>query len=192
MTVRRPTLLLAALFVFAGAEATAQSEKSLHLWGGASSGGSLGRGAIEAGAGLAVGSLFTGFSAGVSERHSDEDRRLQAEYGLDASTSRWHLLSGVRMGRLRKHGQSIWAGGALGRHTRSECEIQDRSDPFVRLRPAECERLTTLEYGPAGGLELALGKRLGLLVQGRWTRRAGAAFAVGASFRFGQRPGGFK
>ena len=192
MIRRRLGLAIAALAALQAPPANAQSERAVQVWSGASAGSSLGRGAVEAGAGLAVGALFTGFSAGVADRQSDEDRRLQREYGLDASTARWHLLNGVRIGRVRKRGRAIWLGGAIGRYTRSECEIRDRSDPFVRLRPAECARLTSFEYGPAAGLELGVAKRLGLVLQARWTRRAGAAFALGASVRFGRRRDGFQ
>ena len=43
-----------------------------------------------------------------------------------------------------------------------------------------------MEFGPAGGIEIGLGKRLAFGVQGRWTRHSGAAVGIGVGFRFGR------
>lgn len=174
-------LLLSALPLAAG-------ERVLQVWGGASSASPLGRGAAEAGAGFSSGPLFTGVSLGVHDLQDASDRALETEYGLDAGASRWHILAGTRIGRLRRSGQSLWLGGAVGRYARSECEIPSRDDPFVDIRPAACVRQSNTDWGPAGGLEMRLSRRLALVVNGRWTRHAGTAIGVGIGMRLGGGP----
>lgn len=190
MTFRRAFRPAALALCALAASQPASAERNLHAFAGASSRSPLGRGAIEAGAGADLGPLFAGFSAGVRDRQSESDRRLEREFGVDASSSRLYVLAGARAGRLTRSPAAAWFGGALGRYAAAECEIPARDDPFERLRAADCTRLSRADYGPAGGLSVGLNRsrRAALAVHARWTRRAGFWAAIGVAFRIGGDP----